>query len=36
MPLMTRLSSTRSLPRVSVGKCGAIFLNWFSVSQDWA
>jgi hypothetical protein len=33
MPLMTRLSSTRALPLVSVGRCGAIFANWASVSQ---
>src|SRR5664279_1187844 len=24
MPLITRLSSTRSLPRISLGKCGSI------------
>ena len=27
MPLITRRSSTRALPRVSVGRCGAIFEN---------
>ena len=34
MPLMTRRSSTRALPRVSVGRCGAIFENCASVSQN--
>ena len=34
MPLITRRSSTRALPRVSVGRCGAIFENCASVSQN--
>ena len=33
MPLMTRRSSTRGLPRVSVGRSGASRENWSSVSQ---
>ncbi len=33
MPLITRRSSTRALPRVPVGRCGAIFANCASVSQ---
>ena len=33
MPLITRRSSTRGLPRVSVGRCGSIFANCSSVSQ---
>ena len=27
IPLITRRSSTRALPRVSLGKCGSIFEN---------
>ncbi len=34
MPLITHRSSTRSLPRVSFGRCGAIFANGSSVSQN--
>jgi hypothetical protein len=34
MPLITRRSSTRALPRVSVGRCGSIFQNCPSVSQN--
>jgi hypothetical protein len=33
MPEITRRSSTRATPRVSVGKCGLIFANWSFVSQ---
>ena len=33
IPLITRRSSTRALPRVSVGKCGSIFENCSAVSQ---
>src|SRR5207253_2864273 len=36
MPLITRRSSTRALPRVSVGRCGLIFENCASVSQNWS
>ncbi len=39
MPLITLLSSTRALPRVSVGKCGAIFENCCrktAVLDGWA
>src|SRR5947199_6663152 len=34
MPLITRRSSTRALPRVSVGRCGLIFENCAFVSQN--
>jgi hypothetical protein len=34
MPLITRRSSTRALPRVSIGRCGSIFENCVSVSQN--
>src|SRR5829696_500478 len=34
MPLITRRSSTRGLPRVSLGRCGSIFANCSSVSQN--
>ena len=34
MPLMTRRSSTRSLPRTSVGKCGLICPHCASLSQN--
>jgi hypothetical protein len=34
IPLITRRSSTRGFPRVPVGKCGAIFSNCSSVSQN--
>jgi hypothetical protein len=33
MPLITRRSSTRGLPRVSLGRSGASRANWSSVSQ---
>src|SRR5947209_19861729 len=33
MPLITRRSSTRALPRLSVGRCGLIFENCAFVSQ---
>ncbi len=33
MPLITQRSSTRGLPRVSVGRCGLIRANCLSVSQ---
>src|ERR687894_943395 len=33
MPLITRRSSTRGLPRVSVGRCGSIVAICSSVSQ---
>ena len=33
---MTRRSSTRALPRVSAGRCGSIFENCCSVSQNWS
>src|SRR3954462_6118520 len=36
MPLITRRSSTRALPRVSVGRCGLIFENCAFVSQNWS
>src|SRR3954469_24092026 len=36
MPLITRRSSTRALPRVSVGRCGLIFENCAFVSQHWS
>src|SRR3954465_13933390 len=36
MPLITRRSSTRGLPRVSVGRCGLIFENCAFVSQNWS
>src|SRR5213080_932217 len=36
MPLITRRSSTRALPRVSVGRCGLIFENCVFVSQNWS
>src|SRR5215210_2727659 len=36
MPLITRRSSTRALPLVSVGRCGAIRANCLSVSQKWS
>ena len=36
MPLMTRRSSTRGLPRVSVGRCGSSRANWRSLSQKWS
>src|SRR5690606_23756538 len=36
MPLITRRSSTRGLPRVSVGRCGFNFANCSSVSQNWS
>src|SRR3954453_6221457 len=36
MPLITRRSSTRALPRVSVGRCGLIFENCAFVSQTWS
>src|SRR5690606_18244088 len=35
-PLITRRSSTRGLPRVSVGRCGFNFANCSSVSQNWS
>jgi hypothetical protein len=34
MPLITRRSSTRSLPRTSVGKCGSICRHCSSLSQN--
>jgi hypothetical protein len=34
MPLITRRSSTRSLPRISVGKNGSIFAHCSSDSQN--
>src|SRR5476651_1821183 len=34
MPLITRLSSTRSLPRTSLGKCGSIRHHCSSLSQN--
>src|SRR6266566_7174611 len=34
MPLITRRSSTRSLPRTSCGKCGSICLHCSSFSQN--
>src|SRR6185437_8365229 len=34
MPLITRRSSTRSLPRTSVGKCGSILCHCSSLSQN--
>lgn len=34
MRLITRRSSTRALPPVSVGRCGAILKNCASVSQN--
>src|SRR5208282_6196384 len=34
MPLITRRSSTRSLPRTSVGKCGSICRHCSSDSQN--
>src|ERR1700730_10807563 len=34
MPLITRRSSTRSLPRTSVGKNGSIFCHCSSFSQN--
>ena len=36
MPLMTRQSSTRGLPRVSLGRSGLSFPNWAAVSQKWS
>src|SRR4051794_24736496 len=36
MALITRRSSTRALPRVSVGRCGLIFENCAFVSQNWS
>src|SRR3954447_20309786 len=36
MPLITRRSSTRALPRMSVGRCGLIFENCAFVSQNWS
>src|SRR4051794_11187908 len=36
MPLIKRRSSTRALPRVSVGRCGLIFENCAFVSQNWS
>ena len=35
MPLMTRRSSTRGLPRVSRGRCGLSRANWSFVSQKY-
>jgi hypothetical protein len=34
MPLMTRRSSTRALPRTSAGRCGSIRLHSWSVNQN--
>src|SRR5258705_719377 len=34
MPLITRRSSTRSLPRTSLGKCGSICRHCSSLSQN--
>ena len=36
MPLITRRSSTRALPRVSVGRCGATSRTVPRVSQNWS
>ena len=36
MPLMTRQSSTRGLPRVSLGRSGLSFPNWAALSQKWS
>ena len=36
IPLITRRSSTRGLPRVSLGKCGSFRANCPSVSQNWS